>query len=61
MRWRNVINTRLTNDKIIATKFKCKYKFTKLVIKTWETLLRKDGPLPHNWIEHCEVLVGRRP
>ena len=60
-RWKNVINMRLTNDRIIATKIKRNYKFTTLVIKTWESLLKKDGPLPLNWIEHREVLVGRRP
>jgi hypothetical protein len=60
-RWRNTINTRLTSDKIIATKIKCKNKFTNLVVNTWKPLLTKDRPLPHNWITNHEVLVGRRP
>ncbi len=61
MRWKNTINTRLMSDKIIVTRIKCKNKFTNLVINTWETLLKKDRPLPHNWINHHKVLVGRRP
>ncbi len=35
MRWRNIINTRLTSNKIIATKIKCENKFTNLVKNTW--------------------------
>jgi hypothetical protein len=61
MRWRNAINTRLTSNKIIATKIKHENKFTNLVINMWKPLLMKDGPLPYNWITNCEVLVGRRP
>ena len=61
IRWKNAINTRLTCDKIIATKIKRENIFTNLVINTWETLLKKEGPIPHNWINHHEVLVGRRP
>ena len=60
-RWKNTINMRLTSDKIIATKIKCKNKFTNLVVNMWKPLLTKDRPLPHNWITNCEVLVGRRP
>ena len=61
MRWRNIINTRLTSDKITATKIKHENKFTNLVINTWEALLEKEDPLPPNWINHHEVLVDRRP
>jgi len=61
MRWRNTINTRLTCDKIIAMKIRHKNKFTNLVINTWKPLLTKEGPLPINWINNREVLVGRRP
>ena len=61
MRWKNVINARLTSDKIIATKIKRENKFTNLVKSTWRPLLIKDGPLPHDWINNREVLVGRRP
>jgi len=60
-RWKIAINTRLTSDKIIATRIKRENKFTNLVINTWKPLLTKDGPLPHNWINNREVLVGRRP
>jgi hypothetical protein len=61
VRWKNAINTRLTSNKIIATRIKCENKFTNLVINTWKPLLTKDRPLPHNWINNREVLVGRRP
>ena len=60
-RWKNAINTRLTSDRIIATKIKRENKFTNLVKNTWKPLLTKEGPLPHNWINNSEVLVGRRP
>jgi hypothetical protein len=60
-RWKNIINTRLVSDKIIATKIKHENKFTNLVKNTWKPLLIKEGPLPHDWIINSEVLVGRRP
>ena len=60
-RWRNIVNTRLTSNKIIATKIKREKKFTNLVKNIWQTLLIKDAPLPHDWINNREVLVGRRP
>ena len=59
--WKNAINTRLTSDKIIATKIKHENKFTNLVKNTWKPLLTKEGPLLHNWINNSKVLVGRRP
>ena len=61
IRWQNAINTRLTSDKIIVIKIRCKNKFTNLVINIWKPLLTKEGPLPLNWITNCKVLVGRRP
>jgi hypothetical protein len=36
-RWKNAINTRLTCNKIIATKIKCENKFTNLVINVERT------------------------
>ncbi|KAH9049819.1 ribonuclease H-like domain-containing protein [Lactarius deliciosus] len=48
-RWLNVINKRLTEDKIIATK---------LVEATWGKVLRKFSDPPYNWIHNREVLVG---
>jgi hypothetical protein len=45
----------------MATKIKHETKFSNLVINTWKPLLRKEGPLPLNWINNREVLVGRRP
>ena len=60
-RWKNVLNTRLTCDRITTTKIKHKNKFTNLVKSTWKQLLQKDRPLPHNWIHNHEVLVGSRP
>src|SRR5712671_486636 len=59
--WKNVINTRLTNDKIITTRIKRESNFTILVKNTWEQILRKEGPLPHDWINNRKVLVGSRP
>jgi len=35
MRWRNIVNTRLTSNKIIAMKIKREKKFTNLVKNTW--------------------------
>ena len=34
-------------------------QFTNLVEGTWEPALRKIMELPVNWMECCEVLVGR--
>ena len=60
-RWLNMINTRLTNDKIIATKIKCDERTTRLVKTTWEPTLKQSLDLPNDWLHHCEVLVGRNP
>jgi hypothetical protein len=44
-RWKQAINTRLTDDQITATKIKCEKSFTFLVKTTWEQLLKnKDAP-----------------
>jgi len=57
--WLCNINKRLTDDKITATKVKRNNGFTNLVVNTWEPILEKERALPPNWINHCEVLVGR--
>ena len=58
-RWLRVINTRLTDDKIIATKIKRDEKSKRKTRNTWEHILRKQGDLPNDWITSREVLVGR--
>ena len=58
-RWLKVINRRLTNDKITATKIKHNPSFTQLVEATWEDALKKSSDLPDRWIHNHEVLVGR--
>ena len=60
-RWLSAINRRLTEDKIIATKIMRNNRSLQRVTNTWETLLKKEGNLPINWIDNSEVLVGRRP
>ena len=57
-RWLRTINTRLTDNKIIATKLKRNKGFTNLVVSTWEHVLKKERDLPNNWINLREVLVG---
>ena len=59
-RWLSMINSRLTDDKIIASKIKRNKGFTNLVINTWEKVLSKDRDLPNEWIHMREVLVGSR-
>ena len=57
-RWLRTINTRLTDDKITATKIKSNKGFTNLVVNTWEHILSRETDLPNDWINQCEVLVG---
>ncbi|KAI0246037.1 hypothetical protein BJV78DRAFT_1258250 [Lactifluus subvellereus] len=59
-RWHHAINTRLTDDKILATKIKCDKKSIQTVKNTWEHVLRKNADLPDDWITSREVLVGMR-
>jgi len=59
-RWLRAINTRLTDDKITATKIKRNKGFTNLVVNTWEPVLSKERDLPNEWIYSREVLVGSR-
>ncbi|KAH9022485.1 hypothetical protein EDB85DRAFT_1816100, partial [Lactarius pseudohatsudake] len=56
--WRNVINKRLTEDKIIATKVKKCDESAQLVEATWGKVLRKFSDPPYNWFHNREVLVG---
>jgi ribonuclease HI/exonuclease III len=58
-RWHRVLNRRLTDDKLNATKIKRDNGFTTLVVNTWEQALNKEGGLPLNWLNRREVLVGR--
>ena len=60
-KWLHAINSRLTNDKITASKIKRNKGFTRLVVNTWEKVLTKESDLPNNWISMHEVLVGSRP
>jgi len=61
-RWLQAINTRLTEDKITATRIKRDKSYTTLVSTTWAPVLSRDSDPPnlHNWIYNREVLVGRR-
>ena len=54
-----MINTQLTNNKIIATKIKRDEQTTRLVKTTWEPILKQSLDLPNDWLHHREVLVGR--
>jgi len=60
LRWLHVINLRLTEDKIAASKIKRNKGFTILVSNTWEKVLSKENDVPNNWITMREVLVGSR-
>jgi len=59
-RWLRVINERLTEDKINATRIKRNKGFTKLIVNTWEKVLTREGDLPNDWTNRHEVLVGSR-
>jgi hypothetical protein len=56
-----MINERLTIDEITAMRIKCDKIYTKPIKTTWESMLRKEGELPENWIGVSVFLVGRRP
>ena len=58
--WLKAINRRLTEDKIVVTKIKQEKQYTKLIKATWNNLLSKYSDPTYNWIQNCEVLVGRR-
>ena len=54
--WRSVINRRLSEDKILATKVLRKSPYINTVKNTWGTaLLKRHRDLPDNWINRNEV------
>jgi hypothetical protein len=55
-----VINKRLADDKINATRIKKTQKVRDQVRATWEDVLTYQGDLPNLWIYNREVLVGMR-
>jgi hypothetical protein len=57
-RWLKLINTRLTEDRIVATKIKRDKGFSNLVINTWDKVIKKENDAPKDWLIHSEVLVG---
>ncbi|KAI0287274.1 ribonuclease H-like domain-containing protein [Russula brevipes] len=59
-RWLRAINIRLTDDRIVATVLKRDQTSIRRMKHTWEHVLRKQRDLPADWINHREVLVGRR-
>ena len=58
--WFRVINMRLADDKVMATRVKQDQTFTKWVTSTWEPILLVNTDLPNNWLSNHEVLVDRR-
>jgi hypothetical protein len=60
--WLQVINEHLSEDKITATHIKCNKQYTALITSTWEPILFQNSnlPIPSNWLNNSEVLVGRR-
>ena len=59
-RWFGAINTRLTQDKLMATRIKRNEQSIRLVKETWEPALKQSLDIPNDWIYNREVLVGRR-
>ena len=59
-RWFGAINTRLTQDKLMATKIKRTEQSIRQVKDTWEPILKRSLDIPNDWIYNREVLVGRR-
>jgi len=53
-RWNQAINTRLSDDKINATRIKRERTFTSLIKNTWGPVLTKLGR-PEDWLETPEV------
>ena len=60
MRWLGVINTRLTDDIINASRIKRDKTYSALVSATLIPILSRDRDLVTltNWTINCEVLVG---
>jgi ribonuclease HI len=61
-RWFNMINKRLTEDRITATRIKRNKSYSSLVSSTWEPILSQDSDVPphSNRFLNFEVLVGTR-
>jgi ribonuclease HI/exonuclease III len=59
-RWLMVINRRLTEDRMIATRIKRDQTHLQRLEDTWEAVLSRDGDLPPQWTHQEEVLVGTR-
>ena len=59
-RWFGVINTRLTEDKLAATKIKRNDQAISTARETWEPVLKRSLAIPNDWLHNREVLVGRR-
>jgi hypothetical protein len=62
-RWLQIINSRLTMDRILTDKWRYGKKAlrTKTVLDTWDEVLWDRTHLPNNWIKHTGVLVGIGP
>jgi len=52
-----MINARLTEDRVTATKIKRTKGFSDLVVNTWEQVLKKSGDIPNNGL-HNNVGMG---
>ena len=59
-RWRDAINRRFTDDRILATQVKKDQTHLKRLKDTWETVLEREGNLLDQWTHNPEVLVGTR-
>ena len=59
-RWLRMINIRLTEDKLKASKIKRDQQTLKTTKHTWEPVLKRNHHLPDDWVHNREVLVGRR-
>ncbi len=58
-RWLRAINTRLTDDRIIATKIRRDERTLRLVRETWKLISQQSLANPDDWLYNREVLVGR--
>ena len=59
-RWKDAINKRFTDDRIIATQIKKDQAHLKRLKDTREPVLEREGNLPNQWTHNPEVLVGMR-
>jgi hypothetical protein len=57
--WRNIINRRLSEDTITASKVLRKPEYIKRTKQTWEKALQKyHGSIPENWIHRGKGFSG---